>query len=55
MNNNNKNNVLFNYLNKFCMVYLDDIFIYLNNELKHEVYIKKSLKKIIERRPVSQY
>jgi len=29
------NNVLFNYLNKFCIVYLDDILIYLNNKLKY--------------------
>ena len=29
------NNVLFNYLNKFCIVYLDDILIYLDNKLKH--------------------
>jgi len=29
------NNVLFNYLNKFCMAYLDNILIYLDNELKH--------------------
>ena len=37
------NNVLFNYLNEFCMVYLDDIFIYLDNELKQQVYVKKVL------------
>jgi len=29
------NNVLFNYFNKFCTAYLDDIFIYLDNKLKH--------------------
>jgi len=29
------NDVLFNYLNKFCTAYLDDILIYLDNELKH--------------------
>jgi len=40
------NNVLFDYLNKFCTVYLDDIFIYLDNELKNQVYIKKVLKRL---------
>jgi hypothetical protein len=29
------NNVLFNYLNNFCTAYLDDILIYLENELEH--------------------
>jgi len=29
------NNILFNYLNKFYIVYLDDILIYLDNKLKH--------------------
>jgi len=29
------NNVLFNYLNKFYMAYLDNILIYLDNELEH--------------------
>jgi len=40
------NNVLFNYLNKFCTVYLDDILIYLDNKLKHQVYVKKVLKRL---------
>ena len=29
------NNVLFNYLNKFYIVYLDNILIYLDNKLKY--------------------
>ena len=29
------NNVLFDYLNNFCIVYLDDIMIYFKNELEH--------------------
>ena len=29
------NDVLFNYLNEFCIVYLDDILIYLDNKLKY--------------------
>jgi len=40
------NNVLFNYLNKFYTAYLDNILIYLNNELKHQVYIKKVLERL---------
>jgi len=37
------NNVLFNYLNDFYIAYLDDILIYLDNELEYELYIKKVL------------
>jgi hypothetical protein len=37
------NNVLFNYLNDFYIAYLDDILIYLDDELEHELYIKKVL------------
>jgi len=37
------NNVLFNYLNNFYIAYLDDILIYLDNELEYELYIKKVL------------
>ena len=40
------NNVLFNYLNKFYTVYLDDILIYLDNKLEHKVYIKKVLERL---------
>jgi len=40
------NNVLFNYLNKFCTVYLDNILIYLDNKLKYQVYVKKVLKRL---------
>jgi hypothetical protein len=29
------NNVLFNYLDNFCTTYLDNILIYLENELEH--------------------
>jgi hypothetical protein len=34
------NKVLFNYLDDFCTVYLDDILIYSNNVLEHKHYIK---------------
>jgi len=40
------NDVLFNYLNKFCTAYLDDILIYLDNKLKHQVYVKKVLERL---------
>jgi len=40
------NNVLFNYLNEFCMAYLDNILIYLDNELEHQVHVKKVLKRL---------
>jgi len=38
--------VFFDYFDKFYIVYLDNIFIYLVNKLKYEVYIKKGLKKL---------
>jgi len=37
------NNILFNYLNDFYIAYLDNILIYLDNELEHELHIKKVL------------
>jgi hypothetical protein len=37
------NNVLFNYLDNFCMAYLDDILIYSKNLLEYKAYIKKVL------------
>ena len=37
------NNVLFDYLDDFCIAYIDDILIYLDDPLEHEVYIKKVL------------
>jgi len=37
------NDVLFNYLNDFYIAYLDDILIYLDNELEYKLYIKKVL------------
>jgi Reverse transcriptase (RNA-dependent DNA polymerase) len=40
------NDVLFNYLNKFYTVYLDNILIYLDNKLKYKVHIKKVLERL---------
>ncbi len=40
------NNTLHEHLNKFCTAYLNDILIYFNNELKHEIYVKLILRKL---------
>jgi hypothetical protein len=40
------NNVLFNYLDDFCIAYLDNILIYLNNKLKHKQHVKKVLERL---------
>jgi len=40
------NNVLFNYLNEFYTAYLDNILIYLDNKLKHQVHVKKVLERL---------
>ena len=37
------NDVLFDYLDDFCTAYLDDILIYLENELDYEIHVKKVL------------
>jgi len=42
------NNILHEYLNKFCTAYLNDILIYFDNELKHEIHIKLILQKLWE-------
>ena len=33
--------MLFNYLNDFYIMYLNDIFIYLNNKLKYKEHVYK--------------
>ena len=40
------NNILFKYLDDFCSVYLDNILIYSDNELKHQQYIEKVLQQL---------
>jgi hypothetical protein len=40
--------VLFNYLDNFCTVYLDNILIYSDNVLKHKHYIKLVLQRLWE-------
>ncbi len=42
------NNILHEHLNKFCTAYLNDILIYFDNELKHEIYVKLILRKLQE-------
>jgi len=42
------NNILHEHLNKFCTAYLNDILIYFNNKLKHEIYVKLILWKLQE-------
>ncbi len=42
------NNTLHKHLNKFCIVYLNDILIYSNNELEHEIHVKLILRKLQE-------
>ncbi len=42
------NDTLREHLNKFCTAYLNDILIYFNNELKHEIHVKLILRKLRE-------
>ncbi len=42
------NNTLCKHLNKFCTAYLNDILIYFNNELEHEIHVKLILQKLQE-------
>jgi len=37
------NNMLFNYLDDFCIAYLDDIIIYSENKLEHKEHVHKVL------------
>ena len=40
------NNILFNYLDDFCTAYLDNILIYLDNELNHDAHVHKVLQRL---------
>ncbi len=42
------NNILCKHLNKFYTAYLNDILIYFNNELEHEIHVKLILRKLQE-------
>ena len=37
------NDILQEYLNKFCTAYLDDILIYSDNEAEHKIHVKHIL------------
>jgi hypothetical protein len=41
------NNILFEYLDTFCIIYLDNIIIYSETKEKHKLYIRKILQKLI--------
>ncbi len=40
------NNTFHEHLNKFCTAYLNDIWIYFDNELEHEIHVKLILRKL---------
>jgi hypothetical protein len=40
------NNILFDYLDNFYIIYLDNILIYSNDLLKHKIYIRLVLQKL---------
>ncbi len=42
------NNTFREHLDKFCTAYLNDILIYFDNELKHEIHVKLILRKLQE-------
>ncbi len=42
------NNILCKHLDKFCTAYLNDILIYFDNELEHEIHVKLILRKLRE-------
>ena len=40
------NDALMNYLNDFCTAYVNDILIYFDDSLKHELHVKKVLNRL---------
>jgi len=40
------NSILFDFLDDFCTAYLDDILIFSDNELEHELHVKKVLERL---------
>ena len=42
------NDVLFDYLDDFCTAYLDDIIIYLDNELEYTEHVRKVLQRLLK-------
>jgi hypothetical protein len=50
------NNVFFEYLDDFCIIYLDDILIYSENPIEYRIYIHKVFQKLKKQayRPISR-
>jgi len=42
------NDTLREYLDEFCTAYLDDILIYSDNEVKHEIHVNRVLQKLAQ-------
>jgi hypothetical protein len=42
------NNILFDYLNNFYIVYLDNILIYSDDPLEYKIYIRLVLQKLYD-------
>jgi hypothetical protein len=42
------NNILFDYLDNFYTAYLDNILIYSDDPLKHEIYVRLVLQKLYD-------
>jgi hypothetical protein len=42
------NNILFDYLDDFCITYLDNILIYSDDPLEHETYIRLILQRLCD-------
>ena len=42
------NDILHEYLDDFCTMYLDDILIYSDNEAEHKIHVKRVLQKLEE-------
>jgi hypothetical protein len=40
------NNILVNYLNNFCIAYLDNILIYSEDKVTYTLYVKKVLEQL---------
>jgi hypothetical protein len=40
------NNILFDYLDDFCIIYLNNILIYPDDPLEHEIYVRLVLQKL---------
>ena len=48
------NNTLWEYLDLFCIIYIDNILIYVNNKQEHQEHVWKILAKLKEARPYAK-